>query len=214
MTNIKRKGSPEQLLGLVEEKLDTISVPSGITTAASTEPSYDEVVDWLAEHGQAYEDILDHFGAADIEEIDYDDIIDWIYDHERLSEDFEQHFGYIIDGSNIGGCDEPVTINGAEEDSQLTEDYLDTVHEFVEDNAGPDVESIVWDSTDDSIIAIVNTGYTRGEVGIDGNPNVDWIEEITYGPEDLSDDPIDTSADIVNDIQKMVDDPESWIAEH
>ena len=57
------------------------------------EPTKMDIVNWLADHDQAWEDICDFFGSNDLEEVDYDNIIDWIFDHDLLSDDLMRHFG-------------------------------------------------------------------------------------------------------------------------
>lgn len=67
-------------------------------------PTKDDIIDWLSEHDQAWEDACDWFGSADLSEIDYDDIISWIFDHDMLSDDLMRHFGkeYFTEGCKEG----------------------------------------------------------------------------------------------------------------
>lgn len=72
-----------------------------ITSAEDTEDTEDslpnvsksEIVSWLSDHDQAWEDVLDYFGSVDLSEIDKDDIVDWMYEHDQLWEDFMNHMG-------------------------------------------------------------------------------------------------------------------------
>ena len=53
----------------------------------------DDILDWLAEHDQAWKDIITYFGSEDaVMEASLDDIVSWISDHEELSADFENKF--------------------------------------------------------------------------------------------------------------------------
>ena len=65
---------------------------------ASRIPSNIDIIDWLSEHDQAYQDCQDYFGIDNLEDIDPDDILDWIFDHDRLAEDFSDHFGKLATG--------------------------------------------------------------------------------------------------------------------
>ena len=72
-----------------------------ITSAEDTEDAEDslpnvsksEIISWLSDHDQAWEDVLDYFGSVDLSEIDKDDIVDWMYEHDQLWEDFMNHMG-------------------------------------------------------------------------------------------------------------------------
>lgn len=72
-----------------------------ITSAEDTEDTEDslpnvsksEIISWLSDHDQAWEDVLDYFGSVDLSEIDKDDIVDWMYEHDQLWEDFMNHMG-------------------------------------------------------------------------------------------------------------------------
>lgn len=51
-----------------------------------------EVIDWLSDHGQAWEDATDFFGSNDLLDIDLDAIISWISEHDLLCDDFIRRF--------------------------------------------------------------------------------------------------------------------------
>lgn len=57
---------------------------------------WEEVMDWLREHDQAYQDFLTHFHADENSVIDLDSIIGWISEHDTLSQDFENRFGFSL----------------------------------------------------------------------------------------------------------------------
>lgn len=62
---------------------------------------WEEVMDWLKEHDQAYQDFLTHFNADENSVIDLDSIIGWISEHDTLTQDFENHFGFSINESLV-----------------------------------------------------------------------------------------------------------------
>lgn len=57
---------------------------------------WEEVMDWLREHDQAYQDFLTHFHADENSVIDLDSILGWISDHDTLTQDFEREFGISL----------------------------------------------------------------------------------------------------------------------
>lgn len=60
---------------------------------AKGEPTQEDIVNWLAEHDQAWEDACDWFGVDDLSGVDYDELISWIFEHDVLSDDLMRHFG-------------------------------------------------------------------------------------------------------------------------
>ena len=51
-----------------------------------------DIINWLYEHEQATEDILNHYGENKLENLRYIDINNWIAEHDYLFEDFVNHF--------------------------------------------------------------------------------------------------------------------------
>ncbi len=92
---------------------DLIDLENGEYESHATEPvnaaseiSDDDMIDWLSEHDQAYQDCQDHFGVDDLYDVPSDDIYNWICDHDRLFEDFMNHFGHEAVG--VEECDNPI----------------------------------------------------------------------------------------------------------
>lgn len=54
---------------------------------------WEETMEWLEDHEQAYQDFLTHFNANESSVIDLDSIFDWISEHDTLAQDFENAFG-------------------------------------------------------------------------------------------------------------------------
>lgn len=77
--------------------------------AATAEPTFDDILDWLSEHDQAWSDCCDYFGVNDLSsEVDEDAVMSWIFDHDRLAEDFMNHFGHsaiMDDEYDVEECD-------------------------------------------------------------------------------------------------------------
>lgn len=114
----------------IEDKEDT---PDVVNAAEEDETlpgvSKSEIISWLSEHDQAWEDALDYFGSVDLSEIDKQDIIDWMYEHDQLWEDFNTY----LDSED-------------EEEPEVTDDYLfDFIDKLREDIFG---ESPVVDDVD------------------------------------------------------------------
>ena len=62
---------------------------------------WEEIMDWLREHDQAYQDFLTHFHADENSVIDLDSIFGWISEHDTLAQDFENRFGISLGESLI-----------------------------------------------------------------------------------------------------------------
>ena len=59
----------------------------------------EQIVDWLSEHDQAFDDAKSHFKKSNLNKVDKDDILDWISEHYTLTSDFENFFNCSIDES-------------------------------------------------------------------------------------------------------------------
>ena len=57
---------------------------------------WEETMEWLQEHDQAYEDFKDHFNVTDDQVVDLDSIFGWISEHDTLAQDFENRFGISL----------------------------------------------------------------------------------------------------------------------
>lgn len=52
----------------------------------------DDILDWLAEHEQAWADAEMYFDDTPLEEVSVKEIVEWIADHEQLYDDFHRFF--------------------------------------------------------------------------------------------------------------------------
>lgn len=52
-----------------------------------------EVIAWLQDHEQAWEDITNYFKVKSLDYIGLDQIEEWISEHDELAQDFENYFG-------------------------------------------------------------------------------------------------------------------------
>jgi len=205
MSKINQKGSPAKFLSILQNRIQELSASEDIMssdTGENQELSKEEIIDWLADHNQVWEDICDYFGTENIENLSYDEILDWIYNHDQLSEDFEMHFGYPVDDEfwNVEECDK---ITSAVE---ITDDYVEELEKDVEEKL--DSGYIVWDKSEDALFAMVNTDLTRGDVGIEGDPETEWIFELTYDFDELDEDPEKQSEEIIEEINSIIENPE------
>ena len=115
------------------------------------EVSKDELIDWLSEHDQAYDDIRDFFGVDDLDDLGYeayDSIMDWIADHDRLYEDLINHFGHAALGIEdeveecdmiMSAVDQPtkevldfLAKKGYDTDDREVKNYADAVAEYID----------------------------------------------------------------------------------
>jgi len=72
----------------------------GVTGADDLDTAWDsyygsdnaEIVNWLAEHDQAYNDAQDFFGVDDLMDVDALDLEAWISDHDQLWYDYCEYF--------------------------------------------------------------------------------------------------------------------------
>ena len=59
--------------------------------ASSISSELEDVINWLADHDQAYSDCCDFFGVDDLYDLDdsaYNDLVSWIAEHDQLYEDY------------------------------------------------------------------------------------------------------------------------------
>lgn len=56
------------------------------------EDALDDVIDWLQDHKQAWNDFTAHFSDVEDEDLTYDMVIDWISEHETLYNDYLSFF--------------------------------------------------------------------------------------------------------------------------
>ena len=154
------KGSPAQFLELVKDRIDDLTGGVDAATASknqseiigSDDSEFDdiqvtdsEMIDWLSEHDQAWEDCCDYFGVNDLEtEVDSDAVYEWICDHDRLYEDFMNHFG-------ITGCVESATnTSNMPSNSIMIDDDVDVIQ--AEDNTEWDPEDYAGGYTEWKLI--------------------------------------------------------------
>lgn len=57
------------------------------------EDALDDVISWLQDHTQAWNDFTAHFSDVEDEDLTYDMVIDWISEHETLYNDYLGFFG-------------------------------------------------------------------------------------------------------------------------
>lgn len=57
------------------------------------EDALDDVISWLQDHKQAWNDFTAHFSDVEDEDLTYDMVIDWISEHETLYNDYLGFFG-------------------------------------------------------------------------------------------------------------------------
>lgn len=57
------------------------------------EDALDDVISWLQDHEQAWNDFTAHFSDVEDEDLTYDMVIDWISEHETLYDDYLGFFG-------------------------------------------------------------------------------------------------------------------------
>ena len=92
------RGTPEQLMNAVKQQIARLGGDADIESTTSIDSSKEisdaDVIDWLADHDQAYQDCQDYFGVDDLSQVDPVHINNWICDHDRLFEDFVHHFGH------------------------------------------------------------------------------------------------------------------------
>lgn len=120
MVNLKSitKGTPEQFLNAVERRIayleDDATIESSCnsksTVESAAEITFDDTIDWLSEHDQAYQDCQDYFGVDDLHDVAEEDLDAWISDHDRLFEDYVAHFGKAAVGIE-SATDAAVTID-------------------------------------------------------------------------------------------------------
>lgn len=72
------------------------------------EPNHHEILDWLSEHEQAYEDAEIFFEETPLYDVSKDDLLSWIQDHELLWDDFKTFFNI----ENLGDDDEYSSLLG------------------------------------------------------------------------------------------------------
>lgn len=53
----------------------------------------DDILDWLQDHEQAWDDFCVHFEDVEDEDLTQDMVVDWISEHEQLYDDFLSYFG-------------------------------------------------------------------------------------------------------------------------
>ena len=112
------KGTPEQFLNAVERRIayleDDATIESSCNSKSKVESAveitFDDTIDWLSEHDQAYQDCQDYFGVDDLHDVAEEDVDAWISDHDRLFEDYVAHFGKAAVGIE-SATDAVVTID-------------------------------------------------------------------------------------------------------
>lgn len=68
--------------------MNDASKPPINTPTPALQETLDETLYWLAEHGQAYDDLCMHFAPRSVKELTLAEVLAWIYDHKQLTEDF------------------------------------------------------------------------------------------------------------------------------
>lgn len=112
------KGTPEQFLNAVERRIayleDDATIESSCNSKSKVESAaeitFDDTIDWLSEHDQAYQDCQDYFGVDDLHDVAEEDVDAWISDHDRLFEDYVAHFGKAAVGIE-SATDATITID-------------------------------------------------------------------------------------------------------
>lgn len=94
---VKASRTTADMLAAFEDKLEELEVNSATDPEKKITCS-DDIVDWLAEHDQAYADAVEYFGTDDLESVSQEELESWIGDHDQLWEDYRNFFG-------IEGCD-------------------------------------------------------------------------------------------------------------
>lgn len=64
---------------------------------------HEEIVNWLSDHEQAYDDACNHFQTDDLMTVKAEDVEAWICDHDQLCEDYCKYFGLDCDDI-VNGC--------------------------------------------------------------------------------------------------------------
>lgn len=91
------KDIKEAGLQLIKDQYGDYQVSAGHYKAESLDEvtsdiKKEDIIDWLSEHDQAFEDAKSHFNSEDLSEVDEDSLMDWIQDHDQLSKDFDSFF--------------------------------------------------------------------------------------------------------------------------
>lgn len=66
------------------------------------EAGKDEIINWLSDHDQAYEDAMRYFKVKDLRQVSGDELEGWISDHDQLLDDYCDYFG--LNCEDIVGC--------------------------------------------------------------------------------------------------------------
>lgn len=106
---VKASRTTADMLAAFEDKLEELEVNSATDPEKKIACS-DDIVDWLAEHDQAYADAVEYFGTDDLESVSQEELESWIGDHDQLWEDYRNFFG--IEGCDAIAASEEVEING------------------------------------------------------------------------------------------------------
>lgn len=64
---------------------------------------HEEIVGWLADHKQAYDDACNYFHTDDLMTVKAEDIEAWICEHDQLCKDYCRYFGLDCDDI-VNGC--------------------------------------------------------------------------------------------------------------
>lgn len=73
----------EDLINGTEDDIDAIK----------EQADKEDIIDWLSNHDQAWEDACEYFESEDLEEVDLDDLLDWIDEHDQLHDDLVDYLG-------------------------------------------------------------------------------------------------------------------------
>ena len=101
------------------------------------EATKEAIIDWLAEHEQAYKDAQRFFEDMPLDKVDREDLIAWIEDHKQLFNDFKQFFNKVDESISDGRCLESFE-DGRRVSNELYRVY-DHALELLHDGANADV---------------------------------------------------------------------------
>ena len=95
------------------------------------------IIDWLADHEQAYEDATTFFEDLPLEDIAKEDIIGWIANHNQLYDDFKRFFDSANETLNESNIPSQETLDDCLQDYlgnafgyNGVEDYVDTQYPY------------------------------------------------------------------------------------
>lgn len=159
----------------------------------------DEVISWLSEHDQAFEDATMYFNSDDLSNVSLEDLIGWISDHDALYSDFIDRFpsfsGDVSSATNVNSSE---IIEGTKHWDDLACQLIDELNAV---NIALDDKPAVLDEL------VNNFGYTEEEAkGLFiriNECNADLSQQAVTSSESSSDSMIPSPYDNYYEVQEL-----------